>query len=78
VRDAVGRPSQVVDDCGFLGSALFNEPVRHKMIAEAPDQTELPFMSLKYGQEGSAKHQVPDGKCVKVQCVHKSVSRIIQ
>ena len=47
-------------------------------IAEAPDQTELPFMCLKYGQEESAKHPVPEGKYVKVQCVHKSVPRIIQ
>jgi hypothetical protein len=47
-------------------------------IAEAPDQTELPFICLKYGQEEAAKHQVPDGKYVKVQCVHKSVPRIIE
>jgi hypothetical protein len=39
-------------------------------IAEAPDQTELPFMCLKYRQEQAAKHPVPDGKYVKVQCVH--------
>ena len=47
-------------------------------IAEAPDQTELPFMCLKYGQEEAAKHPVPEGKYVKVQCVHKSVPRIIE
>jgi hypothetical protein len=47
-------------------------------LAEAPDQTELPFMCLKYGQEEAAKHSVPDGKYVKVQCVHKSVPRLIQ
>jgi hypothetical protein len=47
-------------------------------IAGAPDQTELPFMCLKYGQEEAAKHPVLDGKYVKVQCVRKSVLRIIQ
>jgi hypothetical protein len=47
-------------------------------IAEARDQTELPFMCLKYGQEEGAKHPVPEGKYVKVQCVHKSVPRIIE
>jgi hypothetical protein len=47
-------------------------------IAEAPDQSELPFMCLKYGQEEAAKHQVPAGKFVKVQCVHKSLPRIIE
>jgi hypothetical protein len=47
-------------------------------IAEAPDQTELHFMCLKHGQEEAAKHPVPDGKYVKVQCVHKSVPRIIE
>jgi hypothetical protein len=50
----------------------------HKLIAEAPDQTELPFMCLKYGQEEAAKHPVPEGKFVKVQCVHKSVPRFIE
>jgi hypothetical protein len=47
-------------------------------IAEAPDQSELPFICLKCGQEEAAKHPVPDGKYVKVQCVHKSVPRIIE
>ena len=47
-------------------------------IAEGPDQSELPFMCLKYGQEEAAKHQVPDGKYVKVARVHKSVPRIIE
>ena len=47
-------------------------------IAEAPDQTELPFMCLAYGMEEAAKHPVPDGKFVKVACVHKSVPRIIE
>ena len=49
-----------------------------RMIAEAPDQSELPFMCLQYGMEEAAKHPVPDGKFVKVACVHKSVPRIIQ
>jgi hypothetical protein len=48
-----------------------------RMIAEAPDQSELPFMCLQYGLEEAAKHPVPDGKFVKVACVHKSVPRII-
>ena len=47
-------------------------------IAESPDQTELPFMCLTYGMEEAAKHPVPAGNFVKVQCVHKSVPRIIQ
>jgi len=46
-------------------------------IAESPDQSELPFMCLQYGMEEAAKHTVPDGKFVKVACVHKSVPRII-
>jgi hypothetical protein len=33
---------------------------------------------LKYGQEEAAKHPVPDGKYVKVACVHKSVPRIME
>ena len=48
------------------------------MIAESPDQSELPFMRLTYGMEEPAKHPVPDGKFVKVACVHKSVPRIIE
>jgi hypothetical protein len=47
-------------------------------IAEAPDQTDLPFMCLRYGMEEAAKHPVPEGKFVKVACVHKSVPRIIE
>jgi hypothetical protein len=47
-------------------------------IAEAPDQSELPFMCMMYGQEEAARHPVPEGKYVKVACVHKSVPRIIQ
>jgi len=33
-------------------------------------------MCMKYGQEEGARHPVPEGKYVKVQCVHKSVPRI--
>jgi hypothetical protein len=47
-------------------------------MAEAQDHTELPSMRLKYGQEEAAKHPVPASKFVKVQCVHKSVPRIIE
>jgi len=47
-------------------------------IAESPDQSELPFMCLQYGVEEAAKHPVPDGKFVKVACVHESVPRIIE
>jgi hypothetical protein len=35
-------------------------------------------MYLTYGMEEAAKHLVSDGKYVKVQCVHKSVPRIIE
>ena len=49
----------------------------YRQIAESPDQSELPFMCLKYGQEKAVRHPVPDGKYVKVACVHKSVPRII-
>jgi hypothetical protein len=49
-----------------------------RQIAEAPDRTELPFMSLQYRMEEAAKHPVPDGKFIKVACVHKSVPRIIE
>jgi hypothetical protein len=38
-----------------------------RQIAEAPDRT-----------EEAAKHPVPDGKFIKVACVHKSVPRIIE
>ena len=48
-----------------------------RMIAESPDQSELPFMCPQYGMEEAAKHPVPDSKFVKVACVHKSVPRII-
>jgi hypothetical protein len=61
-----------------IGPNLFDRTSDCRNIAEAPDQSELPFMCLKYGQEEAAKHTVPDGKYVKVQCVHKSVPRIIQ
>jgi hypothetical protein len=47
-------------------------------IAESPDQSELPSMCLQYGMEEAAKHPVPDGKFVKVACVHESVPRIIE
>jgi hypothetical protein len=43
-------------------------------LAEAPDQTELPFMCLKYGQEEAAKHPVPDGKYVKVRSLVRALS----
>jgi hypothetical protein len=49
-----------------------------RQIAESPDQSELPFMYLQYGMEEAAKHPVPDGKFVKVACVHKSVPGIIE
>jgi hypothetical protein len=49
-----------------------------RWMAEAQDHTELPSMCLKYGQEEAAKHPVPASKFVKVQCVHKSVPRIIE
>ena len=48
------------------------------MIAESPDRSELPFMWLTYGMEEAAKHPVPDGKFVKVACVHKRVPRIVE
>jgi hypothetical protein len=35
-------------------------------------------MCLQYGMEEAAKHPAPDGKFVKVACVHKSVPRIIE
>jgi hypothetical protein len=35
------------------------------------------FMCRRYGMEEAAKHPVPEGKFVKVQCVHKSATRII-
>ena len=49
-----------------------------RQIAESPDRSELPFMCLTYRMEEVAKHPLPDGKFVKVACVHKSVRRIIQ
>jgi hypothetical protein len=61
-----------------LGAPLLDLTTDCRNIAEAPDQTELPFMCLQYGMEEAAKHPVPDGKYVKVACVHKSVPRIIE
>jgi hypothetical protein len=49
-----------------------------RQIAGSPDQSEWPFICLTYGMEEAAKHPLPDGKFVKVACVHKSVLRIIQ
>jgi hypothetical protein len=49
-----------------------------RQIAEAPDQTELPFICLSYGMEEAAEHPVPAGKFVKEACVDKSVPRTIQ
>jgi hypothetical protein len=49
-----------------------------RQIAESPELTQLTFMCMTYGMEEAAKHPVPDGKFVKVTCVHKSVPRIIQ
>jgi hypothetical protein len=57
---------------------MLNRNYHCKWMAEAEDHTELPFMCLKYGQEEAAKRSAPDGKYVKVQCVHKSVPRIIE
>ena len=42
-------------------------------IAESPDLSNVPYP--RHGR--AAKHPVPDGKFVKVACVHKSVPRII-
>jgi hypothetical protein len=49
-----------------------------RQITEAPDQSELPFVCLTYGVEEAAKQPVPDGKFVKVACVHNGVPRTIQ
>jgi hypothetical protein len=46
-------------------------------IAEAPEQSEFPFMCLTYGMEEGAKHPAPEGKYIKVACIHKSAPRII-
>ena len=35
-------------------------------------------MCLTYRMEEAAKHPVPDGKFVKVQCVHESVPQIVE
>jgi hypothetical protein len=35
-------------------------------------------MCLQYVMEEAAKHPVPDGKFVKVPCLHKGVPRIIE
>jgi hypothetical protein len=61
-----------------IGAALFDRDIGLQTSRRGSGSTELPFMCLKYGQEEAAKHPVPDGKYVKVQCVHKSVPRIIE
>jgi hypothetical protein len=61
-----------------LGAALLDRDDGLRKYRRGPDQTELPFMCLQYGMEEAAKHPVPDGKYVKVACVHKSVPRIIE
>ena len=45
-----------------------------RQIAEAPDQSELPFMCLQYGMEEAAKHPVPAGKFVRVAASTKACS----
>ena len=64
-------------DANSLGAGPHDGNDGLPTIAEYPDQSELPFMCLTYGMEEAAKHPVPDGKFVKVACVHKSVPRII-
>ena len=55
-----------------------NEDHELQMDGRGPDQSELPFMCMMYGQEEAARHPLPAGKYVKIQCVHKSVPRIIE
>jgi hypothetical protein len=64
-------------DVDGIDPALLDWDDRLQKYRGSSDQTELPFMCLKYGEEEAAKHPVPDGKFVKVACVHKSVPRII-
>jgi hypothetical protein len=64
-------------DANSLGAALLGT-TDCRNIAEVPDQTELPFVCLTYGMEEAPKHPIPDGKFVKVACVHKSVPRLIE
>jgi hypothetical protein len=61
-----------------FGIPLLNWDDRLQKCSGISDQTELPFMCLQHGMEEAAKHPVPDGKYVKVQCIHKSVPRIIE
>ena len=53
-------------------------PTDCRNIAEAPDQSELPFTCLQYIMEEAVKHPVPEGKYIKEACVHKSVPRVIE
>ena len=46
-----------------------------RLRAEVDEDVNEPLDRL---QEEAAKHPVPEGKYVKVQCVHKSVPRIIE
>ena len=64
-------------DANSLGAALHdgNDGLPNDRGVSRP--VRAAFMCLTYGMEEAAKHPVPDGKFVKVACVHKSVPRII-
>jgi hypothetical protein len=57
---------------------MFNGDHELQMDGRSPRSNGVAFMCLQYGMEEVAKHPVPEGKFVKVACVHKSVPRIIE
>jgi hypothetical protein len=65
-------------DANSLGAALLDRDDGLQKYRRGPGSNGVAFYVLKYGQEEAAKHPVPDGKYVKVQCVHKSVPRSIE
>jgi hypothetical protein len=60
-------------DADSLGAALLDRNDGLRKYRRGPGSNGIAF----YVPEAD-KHPVPDGKYVKVQCVHKSVPRIIE
>jgi hypothetical protein len=59
-------------------AAIADEAHENANMTEKTRGVSRPNGVLQYGMEEAAEHPVPDGKFVKVQCVHKSVPRIIE
>jgi hypothetical protein len=65
-------------DADSLGAALLDGSDGLPTDRGVSRPVRAAFMCLTYGMEEAAKHPVPNGKFVKVACVHKSVPWIIE